>query len=117
MNEATIALCKCKESKKTYGVRFERVEKGKWKYTWAFPINEDAARREGYNGTTITGIVEPDDKYPGCPYCGAKYFIVCSCGKLNCNISTDDTFTCEWCGITGALVEEFELNIKSGGDR
>ena len=42
--EAKIAICKCKESKKLYGVRFEK-DGDVWKYTWAFPIKEDVARR------------------------------------------------------------------------
>lgn len=117
MNEAAIALCKCKQSKKTYGVRFERFGNNMWKYTWAFPIKEDVARREGYTATTIYGAVEPDIKYPGCPYCGAKYFVVCECGKLNCNISTGNIFTCGWCGSTGTLVERHSFNITTGKDR
>ena len=47
--ETTVALCRCKEEKRTYGVCF-------------------------------------------------------ACGKLSCfNTSLGDTFTCEWCGITGIL--------------
>ena len=46
--EARIALCKCKEGKNIYGVRFEKTENG-WKYTWAFPEKEAAAKREHYD--------------------------------------------------------------------
>lgn len=43
--EARIALCKCKEGGNIYGVRFEKTGDG-WKYTWAFPVKEAAAKRE-----------------------------------------------------------------------
>ncbi|GHS85652.1 hypothetical protein AGMMS49957_02210 [Synergistales bacterium] len=117
MNEAVIALCKCKKNKKLYGVRFERTSMNAWQYTWAFPIKEATARREGYEGTTITGNVEPAADYPGCPYCGSKYFVVCQCGKLNCNISDSGLFTCEWCGMTGELTIGIGDGIKTGKDR
>lgn len=117
MNEVSIALCKCKESKKTYGVRFERFGNNVWKYTWAFPIKEDTARREGYTTNMIHGEIEPDVDYPGCPYCGANHFILCECGKLNCNVVTGNIFTCEWCGSTGTLIEGHNFNITAGGDR
>lgn len=45
--EARIALCKCGESKKIYGVRMEKAQGG-WNCTWAFPISADSAKREGY---------------------------------------------------------------------
>ena len=117
-NEAVIALCKCKESKKTYGIRFERISANLWKYTWAFPIKEDTARREGYTETAINGVIEPDPKYPGCPYCGRNNFILCSCGKLGCHIpSPGNMFTCDWCGMTGELTCVDSVSIKTGGDR
>lgn len=54
--EARIALCKCKEGKNIYGVRFEKTENG-WKYTWAFPVKEAAAKREHYDETKIVGQI------------------------------------------------------------
>lgn len=114
--EATVAICKCKETHKSYGVRFEKLSDGHWKYTWAFPIKEAAAKREGYDNTIIDGFIEPDNNYPGCPYCGAMHFVICECGKLNCNIGVGNTFTCEWCGTTGELSIYDGAGIKSGGD-
>ena len=116
-HEATVAVCKCKETHKSYGVRFEKVSEGHWKYTWAFPIKESTAKREGYDATIIKGNIEPDIDYPGCPYCGSKYFVVCECGKLNCNIYNGGAFKCEWCGLTGTIVAYEGTGIKSGGDR
>ena len=114
---ATVAVCKCKETHKLYGVRFEKVEEGLWAYTWAFPIKEDTAKREGYDGTMIKGAIVPTKDYPGCPYCGSKAFVICECGKLNCSIHSSDTrFTCEWCGMTGELTAYEGDGIRSSGD-
>lgn len=114
--EARIALCKCKEGRRSYGVRFERMEKG-WKYTWAFPVKEAAAKREGYDETQIVGNIGPDDDYPGCPFCGARYFVICDCGKLNCNNGSSSNFVCDWCGESGVLSGGYDgYGFGSGGD-
>ena len=115
--EVNIGLCRCKEGHRIYGVRFEK-EATKWKYTWAFPIKkESSATREGYGKYTIKGSLVLGDEYPGCPYCGAKAFIVCECGKLNCNNGETGLFTCEWCGLTGTIGEYKGEGFKSGDDR
>lgn len=116
--EAKIALCKCKEGHKIYGVRFERYENG-WKATWAFPIKKQGTeKREKYDSTKLSGKIWIDGNYPGCPYCGGKSFIICSCGGLNCNIHGDDNFfKCEWCNITGELTEYTGSGFNSGSDR
>lgn len=115
--EAVIALCKCGETHKTYGVRFERTEDACWRYTWAFEINPKVAKREGYDSANISGSIVPSDDYPGCPHCGRKYFMVCSCGKLNCNIINDGgTATCNWCGSTGTISGYDGTGFTAGGD-
>ena len=113
--EAKIALCKCKESKKMYGVRFEKSGNG-WKYTWAFPIKEATAKRENYDDTSMVGDIFPEDEYPGCPYCGRKCFVGCSCGRLSCNINNNTFFTCDWCGASGTLSNYDGAGVSSGGD-
>ncbi len=100
--EAAVVLCKCHKAHKTYGVRFENRE-GQWVYTWAFPIKESVAKREGYDKSVIKGQIAPTVDYPGCPYCGIRGFIVCECGRLNCNEQGIREFTCEWCGTRGTL--------------
>ena len=101
--EARIALCKCSEGGRIFGVRFERHGDG-WMATWAFPIKKDGfAEREHYDSTRLTGTISWDPGYPGCPYCGSKGFIVCSCGALSCNDGRRKTFACGWCGLTGEL--------------
>ena len=51
--EAVIVLAKCGESHKTYGMRAERHGKDNWLITWAFPIKETSAKREGYDLSLI----------------------------------------------------------------
>lgn len=117
--EARIALCKCKEGKKTYGVRFEKISSG-WKYTWAFPVKEASAKREGYDETKIVGNIAPTSDYPGCPFCGTKHFVICVCGKLNCNNGTGASshFTCNWCGVSGVLDGGYDgSGFGAGSDR
>ena len=117
--EATVALCKCGKVHKAYGVRFEKVGKKHWKYTWAFPIKESTAKHEGYDKTSIVGVIEPTNDYPGCPYCWAQSFVICNCGKLNCDNTSGlgGLFTCEWCGTTGKLGIYDGSGFDSSGDR
>ena len=92
--EARIALCKCKEGRRAFGVRFEQYE-NEWKATWAFPIKKEGAeKRENYDQTKLTGQIRWGNDYPGCPYCGGRGFVICDCGGLNCNVhSNDEVFT------------------------
>lgn len=113
--EARVALCKCKEGRRTYGVRFEKMGDS-WKYTWAFPVKEAAAKRENYDKTKIVGNIVPDNDYPGCPFCKTMSFVVCNCGKLSCHNGDVSKFTCNWCGLTGTLGGYDGSGFGSGGD-
>ena len=114
--EGKVAVCKCKSGKRSYGVRFEKMS-GIWTYTWAFPLKETDAKREGYDTTTIDGMIEMLPGYPGCPYCGAQAFIVCgACGKLGCKNIESGVFTCDWCGESGEIIAYDGAGIKSGND-
>lgn len=101
--EAVIILNKCGENHKTYGMRVEKVSLEHWLITWAFPIKESCAKREGYDQTIVKGNIEFSSEYPGCPYCGGTGFTLCSCGHMNCTIVKNGVFTCEWCGNQGKL--------------
>lgn len=114
--EAQVAIAKCKESKKIYGVRMEKTPSG-WEYNWAFPISEKRAKSEKYESTKIIGNIHRGKDYPGCPYCGAMGFVVCSsCKKLNCYNDGEKWFTCQWCGSSGGLEDYDGTGISSSGD-
>lgn len=115
-NEAVIVLCKCGKHHRTYGIRTEKRGIDKWAYTWAFPIKENVAKREGYDKTSIKGDVIFTDEFPGCPYCGGYKLTVCSCGHLNCTVLKKGVFTCEWCGAQGTISDYTGESIKAGMD-
>lgn len=114
--EAVVVLAKCGETRKTYGMRVERVNQNHWLVTWAFPIKESAAKREGYDKTTVRGTIDFSPEYPGCPYCGGSALTLCSCGHLNCTIIRNGIFTCEWCGTQGQLGAYTGEAISAGMD-
>lgn len=114
--EAVIVLAKCPQAHKTYGMRVEKQRPDGWKITWAFPIKESAARREGYDKTTIRGNIAFSGEYPGCPYCKQTAVTLCSCGRLNCTHLNDGVFTCEWCGTRGAIGSYSGETIVAGMD-
>jgi len=69
--KAAVGIAKCPTTNKVYGVRIE--ERGsKWAATWAFPINPDVAKREGYSVNQFPPDIIYDAGYPGCPYCEKK---------------------------------------------
>jgi len=115
-NEAVIILAKCGKIHKTYGLRVEKIGNDKWLVTWAFPINDSLAKREGYDKTTIKGSIIFTPEYPGCPYCGGAGWTVCSCGHLSCTILNHGFFTCEWCGSHGQIGAYTGEGIKAGMD-
>lgn len=115
---ATVVLCKCPVGKKTYGIRFEKIGARRWRYTWAFPVKEDSAKREGYDSITVDGGIEADKDYPGCPYCKAGNFIICCCGKLNCYVNIGRPYSCAWCGESFDELSEYDgSGFQGGGDR
>lgn len=114
--EAVIVLAKCGESHKTYGMRAERHSKDNWLITWAFPIKETSAKREGYDKATIKGNIQFADEYPGCPYCGGTQLTLCSCGHSSCTILKNGIFTCEWCKSQGRIGTYNGEAITAGTD-
>lgn len=114
--DAAVVLAKCSEAHKIYGMRVEKFGKDHWIVTWAFPIKDTSAEREGYDKTTIKGNIEFSSDYPGCPYCGGHELTLCSCGHLNCTIVRNGVFTCEWCSSQGQLGDYSGEAITAGID-
>lgn len=114
--EAVIVLCRCGEVHKPYGIRAEKNSIDNWTFTWAFPMKEDSAKREGYDHASISGRIIFNDEYPGCPYCGGRRITVCSCGHLSCTIVKTGLFTCEWCGLKGPVGDYTGERISAGTD-
>ena len=128
---ATVILAKCGANGKTFGIRVEqRGTSGEssrgsdWVSTWAFPIDDNKAKREGFDRNKITGAFRPVDNYPGCPHCGSYELVQCGCGKMFCykegrtggKSETKQELKCPWCGV---VIREFKtveaFTVKSGG--
>ena len=135
---ATIIMVKCGKNNQTYGIRVEKYC-NQWMSTWAFPIDEDKAKREGFDRNKIKGTFRPTEDYPGCPYCGTNNLLQCECGKMLCyngakNITSsfnndyqgnegnntpkfvNTPIKCPWCYT---IIHEIKIvktfNVKSGG--
>jgi hypothetical protein len=98
-----IVMGRCGQSKRGFGMRFERREGNVWVATWAFPLRDDVAKREGYTKTEISGQFGFDQAFPGCPHCGSRSFFKCQCGRASCWSGEGRTVTCPWCGGSGEV--------------
>jgi len=61
---AKVVLCKCSQKhggespSNLFGIRIEEQD-GDWVRTWAFKIDEDRAKREGFDETQTRGTMHP----------------------------------------------------------
>ena len=115
--EAAVILAKCPRYKITYGMRTQKMSDGDWWRTWSFSIDENRAKKEGYDETKFRGSLWYTKEYPGCPYCESKGFAQCNtCHKLMC-WNGETHMTCLWCGNElSNIVTATEKFSVSGGD-
>lgn len=114
--EANVVMAKCRMSHKAYGIRMEKRRDNAWYCTWAFKLSEQAGSNEGYESSMISGRVDMDPEYPGCPYCGGTGWVSCgNCGKLTCYNGEGNHFTCTWCGQSGKLETAETFDLTGGG--
>ena len=59
----------------------EETGQHNWLATWAFPVREGAAHREGYDRSEIRGTFSFDPAFPGCPGCRVANFFRCLAGE------------------------------------
>lgn len=48
----------CPEEKKYYGITVDCLRNNAYKFVWAFKIDKDRAKREGYDSQSVHGGVE-----------------------------------------------------------
>ena len=106
--EAKVIVMKCGSTRKMFGVRIEKMSDGDWYRTWAFPLNENTVRAEGYDRSTVSGNLYGTKGFPGCPYCGNKYFYQCNCMNSSCWNGEDSHIRCPWCNEEGELEQSSE---------
>ncbi|MCL2210472.1 MAG: hypothetical protein FWB95_00955 [Treponema sp.] len=122
--EATVVLGKCSKNRNCFGMRVEK-RGGAWVRTWAFPIEENVAKNEGFNANKVN-VSGTDSGYPGCPHCKDGGFALCSCGKIGClgdKIKKESSnkeknalsYTCPWCGQTGEIQIKESIDVSGGG--
>jgi hypothetical protein len=99
-----IVVARCCQTAEGFGIRFERLGDARWSATWAFALKETAAKREGYDRSEISGVIELDRSYPGCPHCAKSRIVLCgSCTKVSCWNGETRLVTCPWCGNRAEL--------------
>ncbi|MDR2476785.1 MAG: hypothetical protein LBD18_03250 [Treponema sp.] len=116
---AKVIMAKCSKMRKAFGIRIEQ-RGDDWVRTWAFPMDEREAKREGYDANTVSGSMNAAEGYPGCPHCGAVGFAQCPCGKIGCDgglTASGDCLkqTCPWCGETSQYRTADSFNVSGGG--
>ena len=104
----------CEETKRYFGITVDEDGWDQYRFVWAFKIDKDKGKKEGYDSKTVTGSVTLDDEYPGCPYCGEKRFYICQCGKIVC-YHGQERVTCPNCGQSGTLERVERIDLKGGG--
>jgi len=116
--EATVVLGKCSKTKKLFGMRVEK-QGGKWIRTWAFPIDEQAAKNEGFAANKVS-ISGQENDYPGCPHCKDGGFTLCCCDKVGCSGGTKregskQFYLCPWCNQNIEVQTAEVIDVKGGG--
>jgi len=116
---AKVIMAKCSKDEKSFGIRIEQRGTD-WVRTWAFPIDERKAKHEGFDANTVTGSMGADNGYPGCPHCGSRGFVQCSCEKIGCDggvrsYGGSSEYTCPWCGEGGELQSASSFDVSGGG--
>ncbi len=113
-DKAFAVMAVCEETKKTFGITVDYVSLRKYSFEWAFKIDKEKARKEGFDEHSVRGAIVLSPNYPGCPYCGSKQFYICKCGRIVC-YHGQKIATCPECGFTGELTTVEEINLKGGG--
>lgn len=105
-----VVLARCAQESVSggFGIRMERGTTNQWLMTWAFPVKETSAKREGYDRTRLVGTFSAAPSYPGCPHCQSSNFFKCGCGKVACWNGYASEVTCPWCEQSGELSGNIE---------
>jgi len=112
---ASVVLARCCKTKKLFGMRVEK-RGNDWVRTWAFPIDEQKAKKEGFEANEVSGSLQAADGYPGCPYCGQNSFARCgACKKISCWGGGSTGFICPWCGHIDNVGTAQTFEVKGGG--
>lgn len=91
-------ICRCSETNKLFGIRFDTKNGKKWEVEWAFPLKEGADKRGKGHTNPVNGSFDVGEEYSGCPNCGNPTFFLCSvCGKISCRDGETSHVVCANC--------------------
>jgi len=112
---AKVVMSRCSKTKKSFGIRIEQ-RGNDWVRTWAFEMDEQSAKHEGFDANVITGSMNATEDFPGCPYCQAWGFVQCGkCQKIGCDGGiVEGQYICPWCGDGGEVSIAESFDISSG---
>lgn len=113
--ESKLLMCKCAKTKKDFVIRIDRrIAESDWEMAYAFPFHptmkDDSSivqKNEKLN------IVRDADDWNGCPFCGEKSTLFCSCGGIFCNHTNSGRLTCPICGKTDYYSPATKFDVKS----
>ena len=100
--QAFVITAICSRNKEMYGITVDKVASG-YSLIWAFPLTKKQATNEGFEATTLSGNIDVDVNYPGCPHCKS---VVCYHGE--------EYVVCPSCGMRGNVVKVDEVSLKTG---
>ncbi len=109
--KATVGVAKCPKTGKLYGVRIN-IDGKRWTANWAFAIDPEAVKREGYEANVFPPDLAYDREYPGCPYCKVKEDLAKLTAppvrrKLNIAVTSSG------CDDIGSILSSMEIPYKS----
>lgn len=114
-NQAFAVMAACERSKETFGITVDSCGNNSYRFIWSFKIRKEIAKQEGYDSTNVTGNIENDEEFPGCPYCKAKLMWLCgTCKKWNC-WHEQNHVTCAHCGTSGECSVADSFDLRGGG--
>ncbi|MBR1592032.1 MAG: hypothetical protein IJ666_03360 [Ruminococcus sp.] len=115
---AQVLLCRCSKNKNLFGITIEKRNDDNWDMMYSYPIDEERAKSEGFDMTSIVADVYSTASYGGCPFCKQTNFVRCGgCGQISCHTTGNTTNTCGWCGTHMTdIAYRGKMKLKTGED-
>jgi hypothetical protein len=106
---------RCSRSKEAYRMRaLPELGRRTWMIDYAYRIREDFVVGQQTSNQNIAGSLALSADFSGCPYCHARSFVKCNCGRFGCWSGQSTEYQCPWCGYSGP-VGPSGINSFSGG--
>lgn len=109
-----VVIATCQQTKNPFGITVEKIGKD-FEFKWAFKINPNSIKREGFDRNKVSGNIYMSEEYPGCPHCGAKSWFQCgNCKRFVCMRPDQKIVKCPDCGNGGEVVTADNFDISGG---